>query len=128
MSKKNQKVFLVDFVSTHVALHHTFTFPSERAFKRIDQHRTLSAAELQTQFEENRHDHLIMQLPAAMRPPTHGEKSAYYFSLEQALKGSCFIPSSWRKMFIPLMFGADWSAGVAMVINPVAVRTRLSCP
>ena len=80
MCKKHQKVFPVDFVSTHVALHHTFTFPSERAFKRIDKNRSRHFAELEKEFEEKRHDHLMMQLPGAMRSPTHGEKSAYYFS------------------------------------------------
>ena len=75
--KKQHKVFQVDFVSTHVSLYHTFTFPSERAFKRIDPHRSKRASELEKEFEEKCHDHLMMQRPGAMKPPTHSEKSAY---------------------------------------------------
>ena len=72
----------------------------------------------------------MMQLPGAMRPPTHGEKSAYYFSLEQALEArELFHPINLAENVHPAdVWGRLWSAGVATGINPVAVRTRPSCP
>ena len=78
-------MFAEPFLSMKNSLRNTFTFPSERTFKRFDPNRTVHTAQLAALFEENRQKHLMMEMLASMQRPKHGEKTVFFFSLEEAL-------------------------------------------
>ena len=84
--KDGKKHFKQPFISTNVASSDTWTFPSERAFKRLDPHRNEPIARQTANIEKRRHTHLLMQLEATLQRLTHGEKCAYYFSLDETLE------------------------------------------
>ena len=92
--------------------------------KRFDKERHLDLVQLTNLFEEHRQNHVLMQMPGKMQRPHLGERTAYYFSLEEALQArELFHCIELAKNVDPGDIWDDGHAVVAMAINPDAVLT-----
>ena len=55
-------IFAEPFLSMKNSLRNSFTFPSKKAFKQFDKNRTLHIVQLADLFEENRKNHVMIQM------------------------------------------------------------------